>query len=59
MATCFCKQPCEKHTFGSDAWRANEKERWQEFIRKGYVELHEKYENKDLGKHLEAYRVSK
>ncbi len=39
MATCFCKQPCEKHTFGSDAWRANQKESWQEFAIKYSLKL--------------------
>ncbi len=41
MATCFCKQPCEKHTFGSDTWRAGEKERWQEFAVKYSLRLRE------------------
>lgn len=59
MATCLCKQPCEKHTFGSDAWKEVEKERWADVVQKGYIEFNEKYRNKDLGKHLEAYRMSK
>ncbi len=41
MPTCFCKQPCEIHAFGSDAWRAIEREHWQEFAIKYELKLKE------------------
>ena len=59
MATCFCKQPCERHMVSSYTWKADQKKHWEEFVRKGYVEFNERYKNKDFDKYLEAYRMSK
>ena len=55
MATCFCKQPCERHKFP-----VNTKEGWINStlskMQKEYGEQVVKYSNNDLSKALDIYR---
>ncbi len=54
MATCLCRQPCERHKFPVMTM-----EDWIDSANRLSKEFYEKHCKKDLGEYLEAYRVSK